>query len=118
MSAGYQAPGLLIQGQWRPGRHSMSMPIINPATAQTLDTLHLASRGDIEQALQAAQTGYEAWRCIPAHERCALLEKGVNRIRQTAGRGACRVRHGSRLDQMVRRRGPKDLRSNHSCQAG
>lgn len=82
MSGTYRAPGLLIQGQWRPGRHSMTMPIINPATAQTLDTLHLASHEDIELALHAAHTGFEAWRRVPAHERCARLERGIARIRQ------------------------------------
>lgn len=80
--ASYRAPGLLIEGQWRVGRHAMTMPIINPATSQKLDDLHLASSEDIAQALGAAQTGFEAWRQVPAHERCARLEKGVARMRQ------------------------------------
>ena len=58
----YRAPLLLIQGQWRQGRHAMTQPIVNPATAQTLDQLHLASSDDIALALQAAQSGFEAWR--------------------------------------------------------
>ena len=78
----YRAPGLLINGQWRTGRHAMTMPIVNPATAQTLDHLHLASSDDIEQALEAAQAGFDAWRQVAAHERCARLEKGVARMRQ------------------------------------
>lgn len=80
----YRAPGLLIDGQWRPGRHAMTMPIVNPATAATLDRLHLASSDDVAQALAAAQRGFEAWRNVPAHERCARLEKGVARMRQNA----------------------------------
>ena len=78
----YRAPDLLINGQWRKGRHAMTMPIVNPATAATLDDLHLASSEDIALALQAAQTGFETWRNVPAHERCARLEKGVARMRQ------------------------------------
>lgn len=78
----YRAPDLLINGQWRKGCHAMTMPIVNPATAATLDDLHLASSEDIALALQAAQTGFEAWRNVPAHERCARLEKGVARMRQ------------------------------------
>ena len=81
-SISYRAPDLLINGQWRQGRHAMTMPIVNPATAATLDHLHLASSDDIAQALQAAQSGFEAWRHVPAHERCARLEKGVARMRQ------------------------------------
>ena len=82
MTNNYQAPGLLIQGRWRSGRHAMTVPIINPATAQTLDTLHLANHEDIDLALSASCTGFEAWRQVPAHERSARLERGIARIRQ------------------------------------
>ncbi len=78
----YRAPGLLINGQWRKGRHAMTVAIVNPATTQTLDQLHLASHDDINQALQASQQGFEAWRQVPAFERCARLEKGVAKMRQ------------------------------------
>lgn len=78
----YRAPELLIQGKWRAGRHAMTMPIVNPANSQKLDDLHLASSEDIEQALAAAQSGFDAWQHMPAHERCTRLEKGVARMRQ------------------------------------
>lgn len=77
----YRAPSLLINGQSRTGRHAMTMPVVNPATAQALDVLHLASSADIEDALSAAQEGFDAWRAVPAHERCTRLERGVARIR-------------------------------------
>ena len=82
VATSYRAPGLLIQGQWRVGRHAMTTPIVNPATARTLDDLHLASSDDIALALEAAQSGFDAWRQVPAHERCARLENGVARMRQ------------------------------------
>lgn len=75
MSTVYRAPKLLIQGQWRAGRHAMTMPIVNPVNSQKLDDLQLANSEDIALALEAAQTGFEAWRQLPAHERCARLEK-------------------------------------------
>lgn len=78
----YRAPGLLINGRWRQGRHTAVVSIVNPATVQTLDQLHLASREDTTDAIAAAQSGFEAWRQVPAHERCARLEKGVARLRQ------------------------------------
>ena len=78
----YQAPDLLINGQWRKGRHAMTVSIVNPATIETLDQLHLASHDDIDQALQSAQRGFEAWRQVPAFERCARLEKGVASMRE------------------------------------
>lgn len=78
----YRAPDLLINGRWRAGRHAMTVAIVNPATAETLDQLHLANHDDIAQALQAAQQGFEAWRQVPAFERCARLEKGVTKMRE------------------------------------
>ena len=82
----YRAPDLLINGQWRQGRHAMTMPIVNPANASTLDDLHLASSDDIALALDAAQSGFEKWRDVPAHERCVRLEKGVARMRDNLER--------------------------------
>jgi acyl-CoA reductase-like NAD-dependent aldehyde dehydrogenase len=78
----YQAPELLINGQWRAGRHAMTVAIVNPVTTETLDQLHLANHDDINQALQATQQGFEAWRQVPAFERCARLEKGVAKMRE------------------------------------
>lgn len=78
----YRAPDLLINGRWRAGSHAMTLPIVNPATTETLDQLHLADSDQIEQALQAAQQGFEAWQQIPAFERCKRLEKGVTRMRE------------------------------------
>lgn len=78
----YRAPSLLINGQWRAGSHAATVPVVNPANAETLDHLGLADKKDIDQALQAAQSGFEAWRQVPAFERCVRLEKGVARMRE------------------------------------
>ena len=82
MSTIYRGPDLLINGQWCPGQHAMSTPVVNPATSQTLDQLKLASPEQIDKCLQAANKGFESWRLVPAYERCARLEKGVAKMRQ------------------------------------
>lgn len=82
MSFKYCAPKIFINGHWYNGEHSESVSIVNPATASTLDRLQLASPIQIDQALQAAQLGFDIWRKVPAFERCARLEKGVIRLRQ------------------------------------
>jgi acyl-CoA reductase-like NAD-dependent aldehyde dehydrogenase len=56
--------------------------VVNPADGQPLDTLGLASEQDLHDVLAAAQRGFEAWKVVPAHERCARLEKGVARLRE------------------------------------
>lgn len=81
MSAPYVAPKLLIDGQWRAGRHRLTHPVVDPSNAQTLDLLGLASADDLSDALNASQRAFEAWRVVPAHERCERLERGVTRLR-------------------------------------
>ncbi len=82
MSAPYAAPRLLIDGQWRAGRHRLTHPVIDPSNGQTLDPLGLASADDLTDALAASRRAFEAWRVVPAHERCARLERGVARLRE------------------------------------
>ncbi len=82
MSSTYKAPQLLIDGQWRTGRHTLTHPIVDPADGQTLDQLSLASAEDLTDALAATQRAFLQWREVPAHERCARLERGVARMRE------------------------------------
>ncbi len=82
MNTPYAAPKLLIDGQWRAGRHRLTHPVVDPSNGQTLDQLGLASTDDLTDALSASQRAFEAWRVVPAHERCARLERGVARLRE------------------------------------
>ena len=82
MSTTYVAPRLLIDGQWRAGRHRLTHPIVDPSDGQTLDQLGLASAEDIADALAATARAFRQWRDVPAHERCARLERGVARMRE------------------------------------
>lgn len=76
----YRCPDLLIGGAWRRGRHEQQLTVRDPATGQELDALCLASAEDLQLALDATQSAFEHWRQVPAHERCARLERGVARI--------------------------------------
>lgn len=78
----YRAPRLLIDGEWRRGQSGQVLTVTNPADGQPLDTLCLAAPRDLEDALAASARGFEAWRVVPAHERCARLERGVARMRE------------------------------------
>lgn len=78
----YQAPQLLINGEWRRGGSGKTMTVVNPADGQPLDTLGLASEQDLQDVLAAADRGFHAWRIVPAHERCARLERGVALMRE------------------------------------
>lgn len=82
----YRCPNLLIGGEWRQGRHEQRLAVRDPATGDLLDELCLANAEDLELALQTTQKAFEAWRQVPAHERCARLERGVARFRDNAER--------------------------------
>ncbi|MBL0419065.1 NAD-dependent succinate-semialdehyde dehydrogenase [Ramlibacter sp. AW1] len=79
MSA-YRCPDLLVGGRWRPAAGEARVAIVDPATGETLDELALCSAADLQEALDAAGPAFEAWRQVPAHERCLRLERGVARI--------------------------------------
>lgn len=85
----YTAPQLLIAGRWRDGRHASAHEVVDPATAQVIAHLGLASAQDMELALAAAETGFARWREVPAQERCARLERGVARMRERQEAIAC-----------------------------
>ncbi|MDI1339899.1 NAD-dependent succinate-semialdehyde dehydrogenase [Polaromonas sp.] len=82
----YRCPDLLLGGEWRPGRHEQHLVVRNPATNEVLDELRLASASDLQLALQTTQKAFDHWRQVPAHERCARLERGVARIRENTER--------------------------------
>lgn len=82
----YRCPNLLIAGEWRQGGHTEQLEVRNPADGEVLDRLALASQADLSDALEAADSGFNVWRAVPAHERCAILERGVARLRQNAER--------------------------------
>ena len=82
----YRCPELLIGGEWRPGRHEQRLVVRNPAIGEPLDELRLASADDLQLALQTTQQAFEHWRQVPAHERCARLERGVARLRENTER--------------------------------
>tara|TARA_R110000850_G_scaffold168543_1_gene293550 strand:- start:69268 stop:70701 length:1434 start_codon:yes stop_codon:yes gene_type:complete len=85
-TASYRAPKLLINGQWREGRHKARHTIINPANAQILDDLTLANEVDLNDALNASQAAFTVWRQTNAHERCEHLENGVRAMRENVER--------------------------------
>ena len=82
----YECPPMLLGGEWRSGRHAQRSPVRNPANGELLGELGLASTDDLQLALQTTQKAFEHWRQVPAHDRCARLERGVARLRENTER--------------------------------
>ncbi|MET7246555.1 NAD-dependent succinate-semialdehyde dehydrogenase [Methylobacterium sp. EM32] len=75
---------LHIAGEWRAGSAGQTLPILNPATGETLSQLAVATRQDLDEALAAADRGFQAWRKVSAFERSKVLRKAANLMRERA----------------------------------
>ncbi len=64
-----------IDGEWRKSHSDETIDIINPATEETLTTISVGGKDDIDAAVAAARKAFEGpkWRDMPAAERERLL---------------------------------------------
>jgi succinate-semialdehyde dehydrogenase / glutarate-semialdehyde dehydrogenase len=72
---------LYIDGQWRSGRGGQA-PVLNPANEETIGSLALADKADLDDALAAAERGFERWRRTPAFERSKLMRRAAELLRE------------------------------------
>lgn len=73
---------LHIAGQWRGGGAGESLPILNPATGETIGRVAVATRDDLDAALAAAERGFSAWRKVSAFERGKVLRRAASLMRE------------------------------------
>ena len=64
-----------LGGTWRRSRADEFLDVRNPATAETLVRVPLSSRGEVDEAVQAAQAAFTDWRRTPPLERVQYLFK-------------------------------------------
>jgi succinate-semialdehyde dehydrogenase/glutarate-semialdehyde dehydrogenase len=75
---------LLIDGEWTKSASGRSMPVVNPATGETIGTVAHAGTDDLDRALAAAAKGFAAWRKVSAFERSKLMRKAADLLRSRA----------------------------------
>jgi succinate-semialdehyde dehydrogenase/glutarate-semialdehyde dehydrogenase len=83
-TASYPDTRLLIAGEWRDATGGRKIAVANPATGQTIGHVAHAAVADLDAALAAAQSGFQAWRNIPAAERAAMMRKAAGLLRERA----------------------------------
>ncbi len=66
---------LFIDGNWRSGEGRDTHSVINPATANGIADLPMATPADLEEALAAATLAWPAWRATEVEKRAAILHK-------------------------------------------
>ncbi|HET6603279.1 MAG TPA: aldehyde dehydrogenase family protein [Xanthomonadaceae bacterium] len=64
-----QSGSYLGNGEWSRTTDAGTIESVNPATGETIATVHSASQGDYETIVQRAQAAFETWRTVPAPQR-------------------------------------------------
>ncbi|RZL97321.1 MAG: aldehyde dehydrogenase family protein, partial [Variovorax sp.] len=80
----YTDTRLLINGEWCDAASGKTIDVVNPATGRTIGKVAHAGIADLDRALAAAQSGFEAWRKIPANERAVTMRKAAGLVRERA----------------------------------
>jgi succinate-semialdehyde dehydrogenase/glutarate-semialdehyde dehydrogenase len=94
MTHHYPELSLYIDGEFigRSGRETRA--VHDPATAQVLGQLPLASRSDLERSVAAAERAFREWRHVSPLDRSAVLRKAAHLMRERAES----IAHGITLD--------------------
>ena len=80
--ASYQNTLLLIDGKWRGGKSGRTIPVLNPATEETIGTVAHADQSDLDEALAAAEKGFKVWRTMSALDRSKIMRKAAALMRE------------------------------------
>src|ERR1700712_3240604 len=83
-TASYPDTRLLIAGEWRDATGGKKIAVANPATGQTIGHVAPPTIAHLDPALAAAQSGFQAWRNIPAADRAATMRTAAGLLRERA----------------------------------
>lgn len=80
----------LIGGEWVPSHTGRTIEVVNPANREVIARIPESDAQDVDQAVQAAERAFPAWRDLNATARGALLFKWADLVEQ----------HGAELDSL------------------
>jgi succinate-semialdehyde dehydrogenase/glutarate-semialdehyde dehydrogenase len=72
---------LFIGGSWKIGEGRDLFPVVDPASGAAIGEVPMASKADLDEALEAADEGFKLWRATPADQRGAVLKKAAVLLR-------------------------------------
>lgn len=76
----YPALDLYIAGRWRTS--TTTIPVLNPADESVIGALSVASRSDLDDALQAAAEGFKVWRSTAPRKRAEIMLRAAALMRE------------------------------------
>lgn len=71
---------MYINGKFTNGNAKEEIQVQNPATEEILDSVPRGTPEDVEAAVTAAKSAYEAWRKMGANERASLLHEVAEKV--------------------------------------
>lgn len=71
-----------IGGRYLPSASGQTFANVNPATGETLDDVHVAGAAEVEQAIAAAQVGFQVWSAMSGAERGRCLTRAAQILRE------------------------------------
>ena len=80
----YPDTELHIGGTWGAGSERQTLPVLNPATGETIGQCAVATQADLDRALEAAARGFTAWRKVPPFERGKVMRRAADLLRERA----------------------------------
>ena len=82
-----------VNGQWQPSVASERLPVVNPATAETMAQVPLSPASEVDAAVEAAVAAQKEWRHTPVEDRVQylfrlkmLLEENIDDVARTITR--------------------------------
>jgi len=78
----YPQPALHIDGRWVTRAAGGERPVLDPADGSVLATLPLAGADEIRAAADAAARGFAPWSATLANERCSIVRRAAELMRQ------------------------------------
>lgn len=73
---------MYINDKFTNGNAKEEIPVQNPATEEIIDTVPRGTAEDIEEAVQAAKSVFDAWRKLGSNERANLLHEVANKVHE------------------------------------
>lgn len=75
---------LLIGGRWCESATGERLAVIDPATGREVDSVPVAARSDLDEALRVAASAWGDWREVDVWTRSAVLRRAAELVRERA----------------------------------
>ncbi len=73
---------MLIGGAQTDSEDKKTLNVVNPATEEIIDTIPVATEGDVKRCIDIALEGKRIWRWTPLHERSKLIYKYADALEE------------------------------------